>query len=478
MFEVLLFIAIGIAVLGLLCALDGSRDVFHPLVFIGPMLAFLYGWMPWKLFTNGAFAQFLDTDQLTHVQTLNILGVLAFVLGCLATGVRLSKVRRAEVPRLSAAACRRLLLGAGVAGAIGLLCWGITIINVGGFVNAYSTSYSGGWDDSGYVRDGSLLLLTGVLLAVTSLSSGGPRLPAFVLIGLYGFPWLSQALLMARRGPTFAFVIVVLMGWYINRNKRPPILAVGALGFCLGWLVLFLVTNRGNIYLGSSFEVSTDVSDIVEKPDTGNEYIYGAGTVLSAERRDHYFWMRRYLAQILVRPIPSAIWPTKYEDFGVPRAAPQRRHRRGLRRCPRLERSSRLRARHRRRSFCRALVARHPCHGRARLALRLRVAKGGHPWRPLVQPVRHPLRGLHLPRHADDGGGHLPHHSALHPLLDHLALGSPGPRRPSPPALAFAALRPETGNRRYPGSDGHHGRDPPCLTPPLLPSPPPPARSP
>jgi len=82
--------------------------------------------------------------------------------------------------------------------------------------------------------------------------------------------------------------------------------------------VLFLVTNRNNIYLGSSFELSTDVGNIVEKPDTGNEYIYGAGTVLSAERRDHYFWMRRYLAQILVRPIPSAIWPTKYEDFGVP----------------------------------------------------------------------------------------------------------------------------------------------------------------
>jgi hypothetical protein len=28
--------------------------------------------------------------------------------------------------------------------------------------------------------------------------------------------------------------------------------------------------------------------------------------------------MRRYLAQFLVRPVPSAIWPTKYEDFGVP----------------------------------------------------------------------------------------------------------------------------------------------------------------
>jgi len=318
MFELLLFLAVAIAVLGVLCALDGSRDVFHPLVFIGPMLVFLYGWMPWKLASNGALAQFLDTDQLTHVQTLNVCGILAFVLACLATGVRLRSRRRAEVPRLSPIACRRLLFGAAIAGTIGLVCWGISIINVGGFVNAYSASYSGGWDNSGYVRDGSLLLLTGVLLAVTSLSAGGPRIPALVLIGLYGFPWLSQALLMARRGPTFAFALIVLMGWYINRRKRPPILAVGALGLCLGWLVLFLVTNRNNIYLGSSFELSTDVGNIVEKPDTGNEYIYGAGTVLSAERRDHYFWMRRYLAQILVRPIPSAIWPTKYEDFGVP----------------------------------------------------------------------------------------------------------------------------------------------------------------
>ena len=162
------------------------------------------------------------------------------------------------------------------------------------------------------------LLLTGILLAVASLSSGGPRLLSILVITAFGLPWLSQAVLMARRGPTFAFAVVMLMSWYLNRRRRPPILAMGALGLGLGWIVLFLVTNRSNIYLGSSFDVSTNVSDIIEKPDAGNEYIYGSGTVLAAERRDHYFWMRRYLAQILVRPIPSAIWPTKYEDFGVP----------------------------------------------------------------------------------------------------------------------------------------------------------------
>ncbi len=318
LFELLLAAAVLIALGGAVIALDGSRDVFHPLLFIGPMFAFLYGWMPWKLLSAGGLAQYLDSDQLLSVQRLFVLGVLAFVAACLAAGVRVKRRSNETHTASSPLVARRLLIGGAIAGSLGLLCWAITIVNVGGFVNAYSSSYSGGWDDSGYVRDGSLLLLTGILLAVSALSMGAPRVWSLAVIALYGTPWLSQALLMARRGPTFAFVLVVLMGWYFNRSKRPPILAVVLLGGCLGWLVLFLVTNRSSIYLGSSFDVTTDVSNIVEKPDTGNEYIYGSGTVLSAERRNHYFWMRRYLAQVMVRPIPSAIWPTKYEDFGVP----------------------------------------------------------------------------------------------------------------------------------------------------------------
>lgn len=318
MFEFLMIAVALIALLGWVCALDGSRDVFHPLVFVTPMLVFLYAWMPFKIWSTAGLDQFFDSKQLVFVQTINVLGVLAFVAACLSAGVRAGRSAPTSAQRLGSEGCRRMTIGAALAGSVGLLCWTMTIVNVGGFVNAYSRSYAGGWDDSGYVRDGSLLLLVGVLLAVTSLASGGARFLNFALIGVFGFPWLSQSLLMARRGPTFAFVVVVVMGWYTTRRKRPPILAMGIAGFALGWLVLFLVTNRGAIYLGSDFDVNTDVSGIVDKPDTGNEYIYGSGTILAAERRDHYFWMRRYLAQLLVRPIPSAIWPTKYEDFGVP----------------------------------------------------------------------------------------------------------------------------------------------------------------
>ena len=317
MFELMLFLAAGIALVGALIAFDGSRDAFHPLVFIGPMLAFLYGWMPFKLLQEDGLARYFDGGQLRFVQLLNVLGVLAFVGACLSVGVRFKKTSAAVDP-LTPRAARRMLAGSALVGSVGLSCWLITIINVGGFVQAFSTSYSGGWDASGYVRDGSLLLLMGVLFALTALASGASRLIASIEMLVFGLPWLSSALLMGRRGPTFAFAVILLMGWYFNRTKRPPLLLMGVGGACLGWLVLFLVTNRNNIYIGSDFHLKSDVTQIVDTPDTGNEFIYGAGTVLSAQRHDHYYWMRRYLAQVLVRPIPSAIWPTKYEDFGVP----------------------------------------------------------------------------------------------------------------------------------------------------------------
>ena len=316
MFEFLLLLSAAIVIAGMVIAYDGSRDVFHPLLILGPMLIFLYVWMPYQLLRHDGLARFFDDDQLRFVQTLNVLGILGFVAGCLSAGVLLRQQREVVTP--STRALRRLLIGAAVLGVIGIACWAITIINVGGLSAAFSTSYGGGRDDSGYVRDGSMLLLVAALLCVTSLSAGGPRLAGILLAIAFSLPWTVNALLMGRRGPTFSLAVVLLMSWYINRRKRPPILVVGIAGCVLGWFVLFLVTNRSQLYIGSNFDFDADVASQIDTPNTGNEYIYGSGTVLAAVRRDHYFWMRRYLAQVLVRPIPTSLWPTKYEDFGVP----------------------------------------------------------------------------------------------------------------------------------------------------------------
>lgn len=60
MYEALLWAAGGIAIAGLLAAYDGSRDVFHPLFFMAPMLAFLYTWMPSQLLSSGALFQYFS----------------------------------------------------------------------------------------------------------------------------------------------------------------------------------------------------------------------------------------------------------------------------------------------------------------------------------------------------------------------------------------------------------------------------------
>lgn len=318
MFEVLLIIVAVTAIGGMLLAFDSSRDVFHPIMFLAPMLLLIYAWMPFQMLRTGGLDQFFDKDQLVHVQLLNALGVLAFVASCVLPTLSVRRFRPGKGLQLRPHVRTRLLTAAIVLGSIGLACWMVTIINVGGFVNAFSTSYAGGYDDSGYVRDGAMLLLVSVLLAITVLAAKGPKIACWLTIATFGLPWMASAVLMGRRGPTFGLAVVVLMGWFFARGKRPPVLVGAVSALVLGWLVLFLVTNRQSIYIGSSFDVKTDVGEIVDKPQTGNEFIYGTGTVLSSERRDHYFWMRRYLAQVLVRPIPSSVWPTKYADFGVP----------------------------------------------------------------------------------------------------------------------------------------------------------------
>lgn len=316
MFELLLWITAGVTILAIAIAFDGSRDVFHPMVYIGAMFLFLYSYMPLKLFYSGQLSTYFTEAQLISIQILNLAGVLAFATGCLLAGVRLP--RRSLATATTPNTERRLVTGGAIAGGLGLMCWVISIANVGGFVNAFSHSYGGGWDDSGYVRDGSILLLAGVVLLHAAIAAGRPRLISVLLLITFGTPWFVQALLTSRRGPTFTFCVVAIASWFLYRNRRPPVLLTALSGLVLGYFIMFLVANRSNIHLGSDMDFNGDVSAVAETSDTGNEFVYGTGAVMSAKRTGHYYWGRRYLAQVAVRPIPSSIWPTKYVDFGVP----------------------------------------------------------------------------------------------------------------------------------------------------------------
>jgi hypothetical protein len=299
-------------------AFTTTRDVFHPLIIIGPMMLFMYAWMPLQLNSVGALEGFFQADTLEHVQFINLLGVICFVIGCLS-------VRRQPPPfsaRSEGSITRgSLTLAATCIGSIGFGAWAVGLKNIGGLANlgdALVNGYGGGWDESGYIRDAPLMLFAALLLLLAVLARDGFRILPSCLFVLFLIPWLLQAIFASKRGPAFMVVTTVGMGWFLNRGTRPPLLLTIGTGVVLGFLMLFLVSNRGSIRFDSDQDLTTDVTAIVERPDTGNEYIYGAGGLLSSEQRQSFYWGRRYLAEMLIRPIPSAIWPNKYEDFGLP----------------------------------------------------------------------------------------------------------------------------------------------------------------
>jgi hypothetical protein len=317
MLPALIWLTIGVIVLGIAYAWDGAHDVFHPMTFIGAMLLFLYGWMPLKLLQNNGLEGFFQVDQVVFVQTINLFAVAAFVIGCNSISLREVRPQSSRL-RLSDVAARRLIGGGLVVGMLGLGAWLLSIRNVGGLRAAFSNAYSGGWDDSGYVRDASMLMFCAFTLILAATLKNGVRPARLLYLAVFLTPWLMQAIFTSRRGPTFLICTLAGMGPFLIRNRRPPLVLTALAGLGVGYLILFLVTNRGSIYLGSDYQFETDVTSMIEKPDTGNEYIYGTGCVLTAEALHHFFWGRRYAAQIFVRPVPRSIWPTKYADFGLP----------------------------------------------------------------------------------------------------------------------------------------------------------------
>ena len=316
MFLFLIWLTIAVCALGIVFTYKANRDIFHPAIIVLPMFAFIYGWMPLQLLQDDTLAGYFDSGQLFFVQAMNLAGIVAFLWGSHSSR-RSEPAQTEQITSLAEAQERKLLIASVIVGALGMLAWVITIHNVGGLTEAFNHPYSGGWDDSGYLRDGSLLLFPAEILAASVFVMGRRRRTALILMVGFMLPMAFQAVFTSRRGPAFMICAIVTLSWFLYRRKRPPVLAVVGAATVFGYAILLLVVNRQQMYLGSSFELNTSVESYVNRNDSSNEYIYGAGSILNAYYTNDYYWGHRYLAQVVVRPIPSAIWPTKYEDFGV-----------------------------------------------------------------------------------------------------------------------------------------------------------------
>lgn len=290
------------------------HDVLHPNLFFPPLFIFLYGVMPMALLKSDRdrFTQFAG-DGLLFYQLLTIILPLLLMLGVWLGSRGSPKIYKPEYDPLRVTNSKRLWqigLGAGLLGAI---VWLAGVQNAGGFTGAYGTSYGGGKLQSGYARELRNIGLLGVLLVFTSRRGCGMRSIDWAVIAICISPTILHGILGARRGPTFIAAVVVGAGYYFLLGRRINFVALTIGGLSVGFLMLFLVANRSNIYIGS------DVSEIKSGFDflvrwESNEYLIGNAVVQYTQVEGGFYGLRQ-LAHLLGRLIPTAIWPTVYEDL-------------------------------------------------------------------------------------------------------------------------------------------------------------------
>lgn len=324
MFLFLIGLTLAVALSAMYTAHKRYKDSFHPLVLIAPMLIIQYVMLPLQL-GERLLDTYLKPEQLLFSMFVNLLGVACFCVGCLVGSNGKDKYDP-QMKELTPLTRQRLLAAGVILGMCGFGAYAIGIINVGGFASAYGQAYSGGWSNYGYVRDAVAWSGLGAILILVARTNqkliGTRSFTTYGLVVLFASPFIVQGLLGARRGPTFFIVAALGMSWFMMRRKRPQLLTVLCAGLLIGVFLLFLVSNRGSFYLGSEFEFENDTFAYLNESEntgnTANEYIYGNGTIVHFDITQRYFWGRRYLAVLFVRPIPRQLWETKYEDVGVP----------------------------------------------------------------------------------------------------------------------------------------------------------------
>lgn len=311
-----------------LYAFSRARDATHPATFTSPLFLFFY--CVWPLIINrpGGLPDYFTIAELEYVSVMYLLSIGALYLGMInfPKGVphrgELQRLRQNSLfaIQLTPSVRKRLFTLGVFLGIIAIAAYWYSIVNTGGFVDAFSRPKGGGRVASGYVGEAPLLGYPAIALVALARQRRRFRLADMVLVLLLASPHLIQGVFGGRRGPLFLILAMLFIAWFIFRGTRPS-LKQGVIGVGVVSIAVLLVwSQRQYLYLGSGGEF--EISRVMERVDpddigTGDEYLAGVATVITADEVDNFYWGYRYFVTFVIRPIPRQLWPTKYEDVGA-----------------------------------------------------------------------------------------------------------------------------------------------------------------
>jgi hypothetical protein len=154
MFEIFLALTGLVLVTGVFLAYRTTRDILHPVLFLGPLFLFSCVVEPW-LIRSELFRFFENPEDLNVVLVLNLLAVTSLMAG----GLHYTTVRRTAHPIRGPRRLDHLTLTrvAALLALLGLAAYFTGIVNAGGFTAAFSKVKGGGVTGSGFIGESTNL---------------------------------------------------------------------------------------------------------------------------------------------------------------------------------------------------------------------------------------------------------------------------------------------------------------------------------
>lgn len=299
-----------------------TRDPLHPAIWLS-MLFFL-GMVvePFLCLMHPDIETlFPEFDGVGMGLAIQYLGMGCFFIGLFSVRgprVRTDNVGVAIDARLNTLQKRQLLRLAWLLGCMAVAAYMLTIVNGGGFLRAYSRSKGGGVSLSGYQGEGVLLGVAAMVLYAMGMQGRRMSVSRALPMLVFVWPLLMSGTFGGRRGPLFLAISSLFFCWHLARGRLPRAKTIAITGLMCVVAVLFIQSQRRNLYLGSEkgFDLQLFLN-VVQKDElhTGDNFVASTGAVLGHLATGEHHYGRRFFITYLVRPIPKQFWPTKYDDM-------------------------------------------------------------------------------------------------------------------------------------------------------------------
>lgn len=341
MSEVYLLLTAVVILAALLVSYRRTGDPLSPLVIFAPMLFYVYAYHPFVIQSrdislsestiadgrlligetttaaNPLLHFFPRPGDVEYILLVNLISVTAFCLGAsyyrrtAGDDQRFRILEQAASPRVR----QRFFQLSLVLGTLGFVAFWWLVLRSGGLVRMFFHPKPFLVSTSGYI--GELPMLTYPALLLLAACWQGQRLTGGrLLMWLYiASPQLSWAIIGKRRGTIFLIAAMLAACWFLMKNKKPNwTVILGGVGM-LGLLLLFVMAQR---HASPQLDLGLQATLTGNHPlTTGDEFVAAGATILASEKYEHHFWGARAISMFVIRPIPSALWPSKWQDMGL-----------------------------------------------------------------------------------------------------------------------------------------------------------------